>query len=189
MLSVRQRYPNHRKCSVKLSPKPRTDLGSMSSPRTSRFPNSIIKQQLQITSASHPATAFNNTKSRACRQAFIDNSVAISSHRIRSANHHSTSTTIAKSPRLAPANHPLHNAPQQLAARGFPSATRISRRVSIVINVSVEIQARSPTKNRPTSTNTPTLPHLAETRTVARHRDETRLSHARSAQLSSRRTN
>src|SRR3954451_7539121 len=40
---IRQRCPNHRKCSVKLSLMPRTDTSSTSSPRTSRFPNSIVK--------------------------------------------------------------------------------------------------------------------------------------------------
>ena len=48
---------------------PRTDIGSLSSPRTSRFPNSIFNQQLQGL-ASHSATAFNNTFTSPHRQPF-----------------------------------------------------------------------------------------------------------------------
>src|SRR5258707_795559 len=42
---IKQRRPNHRNVRFKLSPKPRTGLGSMSSPRTSVFLNSIINQR------------------------------------------------------------------------------------------------------------------------------------------------
>ena len=44
----RQRCPNHRNVRSKLFPMPRTDTGSTSSPRTSRFPNSIIKQRYKL---------------------------------------------------------------------------------------------------------------------------------------------
>ena len=45
--------PNHRKCSVLNSPRyPERATGSTSSPRTSRFPNSIIKQRYQLKPAS-----------------------------------------------------------------------------------------------------------------------------------------
>jgi hypothetical protein len=135
--ACRQRYPNHRKCSVKLSPKPRTDLGSKSSPRTSRFPNSIIKKLRQKTSASRPATAFNYTKSRAHRQAFIDNSAGISSpnhpRRIRSANHLKTSAENSDNSRLAPAPHPVSasgSRTRQNFSAGLNSNHRVRRNTS-----------------------------------------------------------
>ena len=65
---VKTACPNHRNVRFKLSPILRTSIGSSSSPRTSRFPNSIIKQQIH-SSVSHYATAFNHKPNQPRRQA------------------------------------------------------------------------------------------------------------------------
>ena len=60
--------PNHRNVRFKLFPVLRTSTGSLSSPRTSRFPNSIIKQQCKMFDVAS-ATAFNHNLDQPRRQA------------------------------------------------------------------------------------------------------------------------
>jgi hypothetical protein len=181
--ACRQRYPNHRKCSVKLSPKPRTDLGSKSSPRTSRFPNSIIKKLRQKTSASRPATAFNYTQSRAHRQAFIDNSAGIFFTNPPTQNPlgQSSKTSAEKLQQLSPRASPStpFSASGSLTRQNFSAGLNSNHRVR-------RNTSASPTKIPALLHHHASLPHRPTTMTVAT-RDIGPLSQ-HPARLGSRRT-
>ena len=142
----------------KLSPVLRTSTGSSSSPRTSVFPNSIIKQRQSVTTFGvASATASNNTTIRLHRQAGGTQFCHIPLRLSRSSQRRAT-RTVRQSLELAnpraPINGihqrrplgPLHALPGNLA-RIFTDPGRSHRPISWWVLIITEISPRSNPRN------------------------------------------
>jgi hypothetical protein len=97
-----QRHPNHKNVRFKLSPTPRTGLGSTSSPRTSSYPKFNYQKASFNSLMSLSATAFNHTRVEMRSQAENHQFFAGNSRQTHTKNHASHSARNRRTPRIRP---------------------------------------------------------------------------------------